>query len=140
MTELKAKGVDDVYLEYFNTGNHDLAKVYLKTEVDHYIAELEEKHKKEVEQLLILNREQANAANRLRDSMEQALRHQKHKRCLAMAKWCDVTALFYGNAIPKVLNIDITDPRRQKVFRRLSHYKKWYKRWLKIAEKFKEAK
>ena len=49
MTELKVKGVDDVYIEYFNTGNHDLAKVYLRTEVDHYIEELEEKRKKEIE-------------------------------------------------------------------------------------------
>jgi len=41
--ELKAKGVDDVYLEYFNTGKHDLAQVYLRTEVDRYIAELKDR-------------------------------------------------------------------------------------------------
>lgn len=126
MTELKVKGVDDVYIEYFNTGNHDLAKVYLKTEVDHYIAELEENHKKEVEQLLILNREQANAANRLRDNMEQALRHQKYKRCLAMAMWCDsenYTACWY-----------------HENSERCEWTEKWRKRWLKIANQFKETK
>ena len=126
MTELKVKGVDDVYIEYFNTGNHDLAKVYLKTEVDHYIAELEEKHKKEVKQLLILNREQANAANRLRDNMEQAIRHQKYKRCLAMAKWCEsenYTACWY-----------------HENSERCEWTEKWYNRWLKIADQFKETK
>ena len=105
MTELKVKGVDDVYVEYFNTGNHDLAKVYLKTEVDHYIAKLEEKHKKEVEQLLILNREQSNAANRLRDSMEQAIRHQKYKRCLDNAERCRLEQ----ERIELIENQDITD-------------------------------
>ena len=39
--ELKAKGVDDVYIEYYNTGKHALAQVYLKTEADSYIAELQ---------------------------------------------------------------------------------------------------
>lgn len=86
MTELKVKGVDDVYIEYFNTGNHDLAKVYLKTEVDHYIAELEEKHKKEVEQLLILNREQNNNHLRYEDSMKTVIQDQKYKRCIILAE------------------------------------------------------
>ena len=126
MTELKVKGVDDVYIEYFNTGNHDLAKVYLRTEVDHYIEELEEKHKKEVEQLLILNREQANAANRLRDSTEQALRHHKYKRCLAMAMWCDsenyIACWYHENS------------------ERCEWTEKWNNRWLELAEQFKEAK
>lgn len=129
MTELKVKGVDDVYVEYFNTGNHDLAKVYLKTEVDHYIAELEEKHKKEVGQLLILNREQANAANRLRDNMEQALRHQKYKRCLAMARWCRARACLYDTMRDSGLYWSVKSDRAYK----------WYKWWFKTAFQFKEA-
>lgn len=86
---------------------------------------------------------EGNAVNAMHETEEACMFltksecHQKYKRCLAMAERCDVTALFYGNAIPKVLNKDITDPRRQKVFRRLRHYKKWHKRWLEIAEKFK---
>jgi len=96
--------------------------VYLKREADKVIADLMESHKMEVEQLLILNREQANAANRLRDSMEQAIRHQKYKRCLAMAsEWRNYTE-FYG-----MLSFHH------------NHAWKCVNRWLKIAEQFKEA-
>lgn len=68
---------------------------------------------------------------------DKELRHHKYHRCLDAAERCDVAALFYGNAIPKVLDKDITDPSRQKVFRRLRHYIKWRKRWLELAEKCK---
>jgi hypothetical protein len=91
---------------------------YLKSEADKVITELEESHKMEVEQLLILNREQAISGNKLRDSMEQALRHQKYKRCLAMAKWCE-------NKLGTVVKPGWWD--------------KWHKRWFKLAEKFKET-
>ena len=136
MTELKVKGVDDVYVEYFNIGNHDLAKVYLKTEVDHYIAELEEKHKKEVEQLLILNREQANVANRLRDSIEQALRHQKYKHCLDMAYKCVVLCQKSKDLYRRVEGENLEHYYNHKI----EFFARWHNRWLKIAEKFKEAK
>ena len=86
MKELKAVHAFDVYEAYTKTGDDDAAQVYLKSEADKVIAELEENHKKEVAQLLILNREQANAANRLRYSMEQALRNQK--RCLDNVERC----------------------------------------------------
>ena len=39
MSELKARGVDDVYIEYYNTGKHELAQVYLKSEADAVLAE-----------------------------------------------------------------------------------------------------
>ena len=85
MSELKAygiRGIDGLVVE------SESGQLYLKTEADKFISDLEESHKMEVGQLLILNREQANAANRLRDSMEQALRHSNYKRCLAMAEMC----------------------------------------------------
>ena len=88
MGELKAVHAFDVYEAYTTTGDDDAAQVYLKSEADKVIAELEENHNKEVAQLLILNREQANAANRLRYSMEQALRQMKYKRCLDNVERC----------------------------------------------------
>lgn len=118
MTELKVKGVDDVYIEYFNTGNHDLAKVYLKTEVDHYIAELEEKHKKEVEQLLILNREQNNNHLRYEDSMKTVIQDQKYKLCVIPAEY----------TMKKVRGSKNVKQRFQAMKRR-------YK-WLELAHKF----
>lgn len=56
-------------------------------------------------------------------SAEKETRHQKYKRCLAMAKWCyakwDDTATKYYKSV---------------------WYRKWEVKWLALAEKFKEAK
>ena len=41
MSKLQTRFIDDTYLEYYNTGNHDLAQIYLKSEADKVIAELE---------------------------------------------------------------------------------------------------
>ena len=124
MSELKAcrfLGQDEVWPDA-NLGSD----YYLKSEADKVIADLEESHKKEVKQLLILNREQANAANRLRDSMEQTIHHQKYKRCLAMYRYCAIKALYEldckGNDVE------------------WKWYSKWMHKWYKLAEKFKEAR
>ena len=53
MSELKAVHAFDVYEAYINTGDDDAAQVYLKSEADKVIADLEESHKMEVEQLLM---------------------------------------------------------------------------------------
>ena len=53
MSELKAVHAFDVYEAYIKTGNDDAAQVYLKSEADKVIADLEESHKMEVEQLLM---------------------------------------------------------------------------------------
>ena len=55
---------------------------------------------------------------------EYDLHHQKYKRCLAMAMWCSAE-----------LGMLVSTWEFK-----IKHYKKWQKRWLKIAEKFKEAK
>lgn len=52
MSELKAKHVVDVYDEY-SSDPYKEAKVYLKSDADKFIADLEESHKMEVEQLLM---------------------------------------------------------------------------------------
>ena len=106
---------------------HNVAKeCYLKSEVDKVIAELEEKHKTEVKELLCLIRDKENNFNRAFDSEEKELRHRKRKWCLAMAKWCKRKCIDAANYII---------PREMWDF-----YDKWHKRWLAIAEKFKEAK
>jgi len=65
-----------------------LSDYYLKSEADKVIAELKEKHKTEVKELLCLIRDKENNFNRAFDSVEKELRHYKYKRCLAMAQWC----------------------------------------------------
>jgi hypothetical protein len=121
---------------------------YLKSEADKVIADLEESHKKEVGQLLIKIAEQKSEIERLEilcanyihdcdnlaisnEQVKRAARtllkkmnHHKHKRCLAMAMWCSAE-----------LGMLVSTWEFK-----IKHYKKWQKRWLKIAEQFKEAK
>lgn len=141
MSELKdydimdIEAMDDERLEKSESGRIYVTRVYIKSEADKLIAELEENHKKEVEQLLIINREQAIAANRLRDSMEQVIRSKKYKQCLAMARWCFTKSNYHF-----VVGRSKGGKTGMTHFRISRLYSKWYKRWLKIAEQFKEAK
>jgi hypothetical protein len=65
-------------------------------------------------------------ANLIKDEQLAATRHHKYKRCLAMARWCERKRIDAAN---------YRTPRQKWDF-----YDKWYKRWLELAEKFKEAK
>jgi len=54
--ELQTRFIDDTYVEYYNTGKHELAQIYLKSEADKVIAELKqeiERLKKENEMTLV---------------------------------------------------------------------------------------
>lgn len=53
------------------------------------------------------------------------IRHQKYKRCMAMAWWCRASA---------VLEKELDAKPYQ------DYYERWFFRWLKLAEQFKEAK
>lgn len=56
---------------------------------------------------------------------DKELRHQKYKRCLAMAMWCKSEAYIheYGSEYDENL---------------VAWFGKWYERWLGLAEKFKD--
>lgn len=149
MSELKAKHVVDVYDEYSANPTKE-AQVYLKSEADKVIADLEESHKKEVGQLLIeiaelkkernwLAKDRAQAYNdlekraQLNIKKEESIRHHKYKRCLAMAKWCFTKSNYHF-----VLARHGEDAKKNS--RKSVLYSKWRNRWLAIAEKFNEAK
>ena len=141
MSELKAVHAFDVYEAYTKTGDDDAAQVYLKSEADKVIAKLEnenERLKKQssctfsddclrVRQLRADYKEacgRLQTANLIKDEQLAATRHSNYKRCLAMAKVC------------KLKRFDAADysiPRRKWDF-----YDKWLKRWLELAERFKE--
>ena len=68
--------------------------------------------------------------NRIFGEIIDNANHQKYKRCLEMAKWCGYWADYW----------DCCEPRDCGMFiARARFFRKWNKRWLKIAEKFKKA-
>ena len=58
--------------------------------------------------------------------------HHKYKRCLATANWCAAECVVNQNTYKKYFT--------HKSEFRIEHFRKWYFRLLKLAEKFKEAK
>lgn len=61
----------------------------------------------------------------LKYEADKVIAHHKYKRCLAMANWC-------GS------EVFISDYEKDEP--RMRWWVKWQKRWLELAEKFKEAK
>ena len=116
--ELTTRFIGDTYAEYYNTGKHELAQIYLKSEADKVIAEKDAK-------ILALDAEvfkQKHHAKLFfdeRNFAETQLRHQKYKRCLDRSEYW--VAVSYQC---------IDDKHRQQAER---HHKKW----LELAEKFK---
>ena len=125
MSELKAfvaRKIDDVTCDPV-----PCVEVYLKSEADKVIAELEESHKMEVEQLFIeiaeLQKQVHDYAQGLyviQARADKEARHQKYKRCLDKAeRWLFA---FY-----------VTNKCNDKFYLRSLKYRE-------LAEKFKEAK
>lgn len=68
----------------------------------------------------------------LKEDADKVIAHNKYKRCVAMAMWC---------ASECVVNQDTY--RRYSTHKsefRIGHFRKWHKRWLELANKFKEEK
>lgn len=68
---------------------------------------------------------EANAYKEIGRDNKQIL-HHKYKRCLAMAKWCESEAYIHEHGSEYDENL-------------VAWFGKWYERWLKIAEQFKEG-
>ena len=104
--------------------------VYLKREADKVIAEKDneiqrlenlcESYRIDCVNLAI---REANACKEIERDNKQ-IRHQKYKRCLAMAKLCNEKWLVHNFA---------------EITTKLIFYDRWEKRWRELAEKFKEA-
>lgn len=92
---------------------------YPKSDADKVIAEQKEKL---VEQVT------------LRTWAELQLRHQKYKRCLDKAKWCEERCRY----LTCLENWQLTDKEYQQVIG--GYWDRWHERWLELAEKFKVAK
>ena len=133
--ERVAGDIDEVHL--------DDNLFYLKSEADEVIAKLNNR----IKFLQVTHSACCNHCNECADGMgkvfdetldelkkqkkfilehaTEAIRRQKYKRCIAMAKWCRRNRL-HASVCGPVEKIDF--------------WEKWRKRWLKIAEQFKENK
>lgn len=124
--------MSELNVYHYELRHNEYDEFYLKYEADKVIADLEESHKMEVEQLLMeivgLKADYKEAcgrlqtANLIKDEQLAAARHHKYKRCLAMASYW--VAVSYQC---------VDDKHRQSAER---HHRKW----LELANKFKEAK
>lgn len=95
-------------------------KFYLKSEADKVIAEKDTK----IIQLEAL----IENYNRISGEIIDNANHQKYRRCLAMARWCASRSASW-----------CLDPADEQLHKS-DFYDKWKKRWLELAEKFKEVK
>ena len=124
--------MSELNVYHYELRHNEYDEFYLKYEADKVIADFEESHKMEVEQLLMeivgLKADYKEAcgrlqtANLIKDEQLAAARHHKYKRCLAMASYW--VAVSYQC---------VDDKHRQSAER---HHRKW----LELANKFKEAK
>ena len=73
--------------------------------------------------------EMANSQN---ERLLKIVLHHKYKRCLATANWCAAECVVNQNTYKKYFT--------HKSEFRIEHFRKWYFRLLKLAEKFKEEK
>ena len=73
-------------------------------------------------------RQKACGYQEIINEMEKQERHNKYKRCLAMAGWCSSRSLSW-----------YYDPADEQLHKS-DFYDKWKFRWRELAEKFKEAK
>ena len=116
MSELKVYRDEEDYIAY----DDYMLEAYDKYEADKMIAELKADYKEACDRL--------QTANLIKDEQIAATRHQKYKRCLAMARYCLFWANYWHCCEPTDLCAFIAKERL---------YRKWHKRWLELAEKFK---
>ena len=126
MSELKWNWVYYPYLDAPNKQEESALKagyikVVIKDEADKVIAELEDK----VLQYKVLDKEHCRDLNTQEQFFAKQIARHKHKRCLAMAKWCHNESLWWYS---KGYGFEKYD----------KFWEKWEKRWLELAEKFKE--
>ena len=98
-------------------------EVYSKSDVDKVIAE-KDKEIAELEERIADGDKDFEMVNNQNERLLKFVRHHKHKRCLAMARWFKIMS---------ILAADYRVPREKWNF-----YEKWHKRWPELAEKFKD--
>jgi hypothetical protein len=139
MSELKATTVYDAYWKANSVGKGTGILIYLKSEADKVIMEknkeiqrlenLCESYRIDCDNLAI---REANACKEIERDNKQ-IRHQKYKRCLAMADY----AIYHHFRMLEIHGRSLDNNRA--VFK-LNYGLRWRCKWLELAEKFKEAR
>lgn len=117
-----------------------LADYYLKSEADKVIAELKAQKAQAEDDCAYWKMSEGNAVNAMHETEEYAvqlykeLRHHKYKRCLAMARWCETNV--YNIRRKPLCDMDDHEGWQHDD----EFWQRWHKRWLELAEKFKEGK
>ena len=168
MSELKARGVDDVYIEYYNTGKHELAQVYLKSEADKEISDLKRlNHWEEIEQtktenarlkaklaeqdaeiaqLQAMLEERNSQIAKLTQSLEQvkrAARTLRKKMYNEKRKRCLKMAELCCERKENCYNVALrkyTKSEGDKLIKKSERWEEWEDCWIQLADKFKESK
>ena len=125
--------MNELKVYHCNEWNNEYTEFYLKSEADKLIAELNMRICEWDEDFEIAN----SQINRLL----KIVRHQKYKRCLAMSEQ-------YKESLRLMRLYEVTDEywnlepgQDAEYFRKKGDfYSTWRKRWLKLADKFKEDK
>jgi hypothetical protein len=161
MRELKATTIYDAYWKATCNGDNSIL-VYFKSEADKVIAEkdaeicrlkngiapkysdktLQERlnevcEKHGVSTLQDLDWAFCESEKRhTKDNIEAAkeIEHHKYKRCLAMAMMCEERYYY----LTSLENYQMTDKEYRQVIS--DYWDRWHRRWLELAEQFKEAK
>jgi hypothetical protein len=117
MSELKRRHINEVMDMFCLTkGDMNWAYVYYADDADKVIAQLKADYKEACDRL--------QTANLIKDEQLAETRHQKYKRCLRNAEGCKNKAWFYGEVHDRNAALTMW---------------KWRKRWLELAEQFKEG-
>lgn len=75
----------------------------------------------------------------IKSEADKVIAYHKYKRCLAMAKWCEAEAQNCLTQQRALICFPNTD-RLQYLQVHFLHFSRWHRRWMKLAEKLKEAK
>ena len=128
-----------------NVYHHELRhneydEFYLKYEADKVIADLEDKLREQTsiteEAWKLKGAYHTSYAEAVKELYEKnkELRHHKLKRCLGMAKWCE-------SKVYHIRRTPLCDMSEHEYWQYENDFwQRWQKRWLELAEKFKEVK
>lgn len=108
-------------------------QVYLKSEADKVIDFWKNESHEHYERWFNLNKQFEGWSSKVMrcERAELESRRQKYKRCLAIAKWCE-------NAILGWMGYKESFSSHQRYIK-VMLFTKWHKRWMELAEQFKEA-